>query len=94
MTEMTFYRKFIGPKPFSKNGHLTESSFDQKRSNGVRLNGDSVKWCFGQMAFGQTVFGQMVFRSNGLSVKWCSVKRCSVKWCFGEMAFGQKKSVK
>jgi hypothetical protein len=49
----------------------------------------SVKW-----TFGQTVFGQMVFRSNGLSVKCCSVKRWSVKWCFGQMAFGQKNSVK
>jgi hypothetical protein len=36
------------------------------RSNDVRLNGDSVKWCFGQTVFGQTVFGQMVFRSNGV----------------------------
>jgi hypothetical protein len=64
------------------------------RSNRVRLNGDSVKWCFGQTTFGQTVFGQMVLRSNGLSVKWCSVERCSVKWCFGQMAFGLKNSVK
>jgi hypothetical protein len=46
------------------------------RSYGVRLNGVSVEWTFGQMAFGQTVFGQIVFRSNGLTVKK-----------FGEMIF-------
>jgi hypothetical protein len=55
------------------------------RSNGVRLNGDSVKlcfgqmvfrfnglsvkWPFGQMVFGQTVYGQMVFRSNSVRSK-------------------------
>jgi hypothetical protein len=30
MTEITNDRKFIWPKAFSKNGHLTEKSFDQK----------------------------------------------------------------
>jgi hypothetical protein len=50
------------------------------RSNGLRLNGDSVKSTFGQMAFGQTVFGQMVFRSNGLSVENYWWNDFSVKW--------------
>jgi hypothetical protein len=50
------------------------------RSNGLRLNGDSVKCTFGQMAFGQTAFGQMVFRSNGLSVKNFRWNDFSVKW--------------
>jgi hypothetical protein len=54
------------------------------RSNGLRLNGDSVKIIFGQMesgqtVFGQTVFGQMVFRSNGVSVKWPFLQKFSVK---------------
>jgi hypothetical protein len=61
--------------PFGKNNF---------RLNGVWLNGDSVKWTFGQMAFSQTVFGQMMFRSNGLSVK-----KCSFKLCFGQKTFGQ-----
>jgi hypothetical protein len=44
-------------------------------------------------------FGQMNFRSNGLSVKWCSAKWRSVnrlftQMVFGQKAFGQKKSVK
>jgi hypothetical protein len=46
------------------------------RSNGLRLNGDSVKCTFGQMAFGETVFSQMVFclstkknRLNDFSLK-------------------------
>jgi hypothetical protein len=50
------------------------------RSNGLRLDADSVKCTFGQMAFGQTVFGQMVFRSNGLSVKKFNWNHFSVKW--------------
>jgi hypothetical protein len=59
-----------------------------------RSNGGSVKITFRQIAFGQTVFGQMVFQSNGLSVKWCSIKRRSVKWCFGQKTFGEIFSVK
>jgi hypothetical protein len=50
------------------------------RSNGLWLNGDSVKCTFGQMAIGQTVFGQMVFRSNDLSVKNFRWNNFSVKW--------------
>jgi hypothetical protein len=50
------------------------------RSNGIRLNGDSVEWTFGQMAFGQTVFGQMLSRSNGLSVKNFRWNDFTVKW--------------
>jgi hypothetical protein len=38
------------------------------QSNSLRLNGNSVRCTFDQMAFGLAVFGQMVFRSNGLSV--------------------------
>jgi hypothetical protein len=40
----------------------------------------SVKWTFGRMAFGLTAI-----RSNVLSVKCHSVKRCSVKWYFGQI---------
>jgi hypothetical protein len=53
------------------------------RSNGIRLNVDSVEWTFGQMAFGQTVLGRMVFRSNGLSVKKFRWNDFSVKWFYG-----------
>jgi hypothetical protein len=60
-------------------------------SNGIRLNGDSVKLTFGQLAFDQTALGQMVFRSNGLSVKLCSAKWRSVSRFFGQKAFGKKK---
>jgi hypothetical protein len=58
------------------------------RSNGLRLNGDSVKCTFGQMAFGQTVFGQMVFRSNDLSVKKFRWIDFSVKWSRTVKLFG------
>jgi hypothetical protein len=91
-----FCRKWI-----LRNGHFLKNKSVLRaygkmnfRSNCVRLNNDSIKWNFGQMAFGQTVFGQMMFRSNRLSVKWCLVERRSVKWCFGQKAFGQKISVK
>jgi hypothetical protein len=50
-------------------GQMSFSGKMNFQSNGLRLNGDSVKCTFGQMAFCQTVFGQMVFQSNGLSVK-------------------------
>jgi hypothetical protein len=55
-----------------------------------------INFVFSQMTF----FGKINFRSNGLrltairsnvlSVKWHSVKRCSVKWCFGQTAFRSK----
>jgi hypothetical protein len=91
--QIWFSVKLTFSKYFRSNDLLINFVFGQMiyfgkinfRSNGVRSNGVSVKWPFGQMAF----------QSNGLSVKWCSVewcsvKRCSVKWCFGQLAFGQK----
>jgi hypothetical protein len=50
----------------------------------------SVKWFFVQMAF----ISEMSIRSNELSVKRRSFKRCSVNRLFGEKAFGQNFSVK
>jgi hypothetical protein len=61
-------------------GQMTFFGKKNFRSNGLRLNGDSVECTFVQMAFGQTVFGQVVFRSNGLSVKNFRWNDFSVKW--------------
>jgi hypothetical protein len=67
---MTTFQIFSVKRPFDKFCFRPNDFFGKMnfRSNGLRLNGDSVKCTFGQMAFGQTVFGQMVFRSNGRSV--------------------------
>jgi hypothetical protein len=64
---MTIFQIFSVKRPFDKFvfGQMTFFGKMDFRSNGVRLNGDSVEWTFGQMAYGQAVFGQMVF-----SVKW------------------------
>jgi hypothetical protein len=78
---LVFQVRFSVKWPFSKyfrsNDLLINFVFGQMtffgtmnfESNGLRLNGDSLKCIFGQIAFGQTVFSQLVFRSNGLSVK-------------------------
>jgi hypothetical protein len=79
-------------KYFRKNSLLINFVFGQMtffgkmnfRSNGLRLNGDSVKCTFGQMAYGQTVFGQMVFQSNGIRSNGVRSNGFSVKWPFGQ----------
>jgi hypothetical protein len=75
--------------PFPEEKKTVIWPFDKMnfRSNGVRLNGDSVEWTFGQIAFGQIVFGQMVFRSNGLSVKIFRSNDFSVKWSRTQITF-------
>jgi hypothetical protein len=61
-------------------GQLTFFGKMNFRSNGLWLNGDSIKCTFGQMVFGQTVFGLIVFRSNDLSVKIFRWNDFSVKF--------------
>jgi hypothetical protein len=95
---LPFVKNFFGPnfpKYFRSNDLLINFVFGQItffgkmdfRSNGLRLNGDSVKRTFDHMAFGQTVFGQMVFWSNRLSVKKFRWNDFSVKWSRTEESF-------
>jgi hypothetical protein len=77
--QVIFSVKWPFSKKFRSNDFLINFVFGQMiffgkmnfRSNGPRLNGNSVK-----CAFGQTVFGQMVFRSNAFRSKF-----------FGELIF-------
>jgi hypothetical protein len=61
---------FFGQMTFFVESRFGQMTIFCKKKNRCDL---SVKWTFGQTAF----------RSNELSVKWHSVKRCSVKWSFG-----------
>jgi hypothetical protein len=79
---MTIFQIFSVKRTFDKFGFRPNDFFGKMnfRSNGLRLNGDSVESAFGQMALDQTALGQMVFRSNGLSVKFFRWNDFSVKW--------------